>query len=89
MAVFEPHPTAAYRNIDGHIFVITPDSRQHELHGAVELFLWQLCEEKPQSKNELITAVLDRFDVDESVASNDIEHFLSELTEAGVFKSID
>lgn len=82
---YATNPDIAYRIIDDHVFAITPDTRQHELNGEVELLVWRLCEEKPRSKQELLSAVLNTFDVKPSTATGDLDSFLSELINASLF----
>ncbi len=81
---YAPHPDAAWRNVEGHVFIITPDSRQHELDGDVELLVWTLCDSSPQTKKELLDAVVTEFDVDVETASKDLETFIDQLVAGGV-----
>jgi hypothetical protein len=87
MIRYKPHPDAAYRVIDKHVFIITPDSRQHELDGEVELLVWRMCEEKACTNDELLAAVLAKFEIDEGQANSELRFFLSEMVEAGVMRS--
>lgn len=80
--------SAAWRNVDGHIFVITEDSRQHELVGEVETLVWSLVDEAPRSQDELAAAVADAFDVSSARAASDLDLFLSAMVDAGVFHRI-
>ena len=82
---YAPHPDAAARRIDDHVFIITPDSRQHELNGEVEALVWALCEGAPRSLDELVAATVGQFDVDPATAKSDLGHFLTLLVQAGVF----
>jgi uncharacterized lipoprotein len=82
---YQPHPDAAARSIDGHVFIITPDSRQHELSGEVEWLVWELCDSAPRTEAELLEAILQRFDVDQETAQKDLGSFLTHLVRSGVF----
>jgi len=84
-ATYAPSPHIAYRIIDDHVFAITPDTKQHELNGEVELLVWRLCEEAPRSKQQLVDAVIETFDVAALTVNSDLETFLNELVSAGVF----
>ncbi len=87
MKKYRPHPDAAYRVIDDHVFIITPDSRQHELNGEVELMVWRMCEEKSCTEKELSDAIANDFTIDRLQANSDLNGFLSEMILAGVLSS--
>jgi len=48
-------------------------------------FLFTLLQEEELSKNELVMKVLDKYEVDESLASNDIENFIKTCQEHKLF----
>ena len=81
---YAPHPNAAYRVIDDHVFIITSVIHQHELVGDVELLVWHLVSQNECSLKELLDAVLERFDVDQKTANEDLRRFLEEMVQAGV-----
>ena len=76
--------TFTLREIAGEILVIPVGNTALELNGMIVLnpvsrVIWE-CLEKGTDREQLLKAILDRFDVDESVAKEDIESFLSELS---------
>ena len=77
-------PDVAYRAIDDHVFLITPNGRQHELVGAVEHCIWQRCEHEPTSFESLLANIVEQFDVDEREARADLTHFLNEMVDADI-----
>lgn len=77
-------PSAAWRSVDGHLFVITADSRQHELVGEVESHLWTQVESRPCTRAELLASLLETFAVGEQRAASDLDNFLAELVEAAI-----
>ena len=79
-------PEIAYRAIDGHVFLITPDGRQHELHGDVENTVWRLCESGDSSFEEIVTTITEQFDVSRANAVVDLTKFLDELISAGIVR---
>lgn len=83
---YEVHPNAAWRSVDDHIFVITPDNRQHELEGDVESVVWQACSQAPQSIDALVALVVERFEVDRELAVDDLTEFVSTLVVAGLLR---
>lgn len=76
--------TFTLREIAGEILVIPVGNTALELNGMIVLnpvsrVIWE-CLEKGTDREQLLKAILDRFDVDESVAKEDMESFLSELS---------
>ena len=76
--------TFTLREIAGEILVIPVGQTALDLNGMIVLnpvsrVIWE-CLEKGTDREQLLKAILDRFDVDESVAKEDIESFLSELS---------
>ena len=77
----------AWRDLDGHIFAVTPDNRQHELSGAVEHTVWTSLDKKPQTMLELIAILTAEFDVEAAVAEADLHTFLAACIEAQLVDS--
>ena len=76
--------TFTLREIAGEILVIPVGQTALDLNGMIVLnpvsrVIWE-CLEKGTDREQLLKAILDRFDVDESVAKEDMESFLSELS---------
>ena len=76
--------TFTLREIAGEILVIPVGNTALELNGMIVLnpvsrVIWE-CLEKGTDREQLLKAILDRFDVDESVAKEDMESILSELS---------
>ena len=78
------HPNAAWRRVDDHVFVITPDNRQHELFGEVETVVWEACAAGPQSIPDLARLIVETFDVEGEAAMEDITEFVASMVEAGL-----
>ena len=89
MTAFMCRPDIAYRTIDEHVFLITPDGRQHELVGDVEHCIWRRCEQEPTSFRTLLSEIVEEFDVGEAEAQTDLTHFLSEMVAAGILSGKD
>ena len=76
--------TFTLREIAGEILVIPVGNTALELNGMsvlnpVSRVIWE-CLEKGTDREQLLKAILDRFDGDESVAKEDMESLLSELS---------
>ena len=76
------HPQVAWRELDQHVFAVTPDNRQHELAGVVELCVWARLAQTSLSLSEVIDVVVTEFDVAHDVATSDLTEFLTECAEA-------
>ena len=75
---------------DGYLAVAVGD-RADEFSGLVRMnstgaFLWKLIEEKDLTKDELLAAVLEEYEVSESVAKADIEKFEKQLLDGGILE---
>ncbi|MBR2466308.1 MAG: PqqD family protein [Clostridia bacterium] len=75
---------------DGYLAVAVGD-RADEFSGLVRMnatgaFLWKLIEERDMSKDELLSAVLREYDVDEAIAKADIDRFEAQLREGGIIE---
>lgn len=74
------------REIAGEYILIPTGSTTQEFNGLITIndvaaFVWKNIE-KVNSVDELISMVLDEYDVDEDVARNDIEEFIQQLKKA-------
>jgi hypothetical protein len=61
-------------------------SRYFTIRGS-EIFFFELLQEEKHDREELIAALLARFDVKEDIARRDVETFLSELSSAGLLST--
>lgn len=66
-------------------------TRADEFSGLVRMnstgaFLWKLINEKDMTKDELLSAVLNEYDVDESIARADIDNFEKQLSDGGILE---
>ena len=55
------------------------------LLNTVSAFVWEKMQE-PVSKEELLQAVLDKFEVDEETASHDLDKLLEAFAELGILE---
>ena len=77
----------AWRDLDGHIFAVTPDNRQHELSGGVEHTVWTSLDRKPRTLLELVAILTAEFDVEAAVAEADLRTFLTACIDAQLVDS--
>ena len=75
---------------DGFLAVAVGD-RADEFTGLVRMnstgaFLWKLVEERDMSKDELLKAVLDEYDVSAEIAKADIDKFEKQLSDGGILE---
>jgi hypothetical protein len=72
------HPRAAFREVDGELFIVTPDNHFHNLADPVATAIWAACDEAPRTEDELLATVTRRFEVDPEVARADLRAFLAD-----------
>ena len=70
--------------------VVAVDERAEEFNGMVSLnstgeFLWEKIE-KGSEKEELVSALLAQYGIDEETARKDLDDFLRTLTENGILE---
>lgn len=66
-------------------------NRADEFAGLVRMnstgaFLWKLIDGQDRTKEELLSAVLNEYDVDESIARADIDNFERQLADGGILE---
>lgn len=85
---YAPHPGAAWRNVEGHVFIIGTDGRHHELFQSVSVLMWEACAAAPCTEADLLQTVLSEFDVDKTTASADLQLFLQDAVQKGILAQI-
>ena len=75
---------------DGYLAVAVGE-RADEFSGLVRMnstgaFLWNLIKDRDMSADELLAAVLSEYDVEESVAREDIARFEKQLSVGGILE---
>lgn len=55
------------------------------LLNTVSAFVWEKLQE-PLSKEELLQAILDKFEIDEATASHDLDRLLDKFAELGILE---
>lgn len=76
------------RSVGGNRMVVATGERSKQFGGMIRLndsgsFLWEKLSQETD-KQALVSALLEEYDVDASVAEADVEQFLKILREAGV-----
>jgi hypothetical protein len=79
------------REVAGSWIVVPLGQRVVEFNGLMSLsesgaFLWKRLEEEVQNEQELVSSITEEYDVDESVAREDIRAFLTSITEKGLIE---
>ena len=82
-------PQVAWRDLDGHVFAVTPDNRQHELAGGVESLVWHCLVDAASSVEDLTRRVTESFDVPAEVASSDLLEFVTGCLDAKLFQIVE
>ena len=78
------------RNVMDEFFLMPTGENLSTYHGAVLLnhtsaFIWGQLQ-TPISREDLLTAVLQRFDADEAQAAADLDRFLDKLDQLGILE---
>jgi len=71
------------REVGGELVVLDFDGSQYFTIRGSGIMLFELLREK-RDREELVAALLARFDVDEETARRDVDTFLSDLSDAGL-----
>ena len=76
------------REVAGNYIVVAVGEAVKNFNGIINLnetgaFLWKRLEEGA-TEEQLKTALLEEYDVEEQIAENDIKAFISKLTEKGL-----
>lgn len=79
-----------YREILGEHILIPVGATFAEKSGLFNMselgaFIWKLINES-KNEDEILSAILEEYDVEKEVAKNDLEEFLSKLKEFGIVK---
>ena len=75
------------RNVSGSNIVVAVGSAAKEFNGMIRLngvgaFIWS-CLEQDTTEEEIVKAVMEKYDVEEKKADIDVKKFIDRLTEAG------
>ena len=78
------------RQIAGTWIVVPIAERVVDFNGMISLsdtgaFLWQLMEKEQTTESDLLSALLDEYEVDQSTAQEDLSSFLNQLKENVIF----
>ncbi|MBT9560496.1 MAG: PqqD family protein [Myxococcales bacterium] len=79
---------AAWRAVEDHIFAITPDNRQHELSGDVEVVIWHALASGPTNLDALVGSLSESFDVSPDDVRADLIAFLGSLLAAQLIEEV-
>jgi len=89
---FQQDSDTVTREVAGQMLLVPVRGRLADMQNlyvpeGVGEFIWGRLE-TPQSEEELLTAILDEFDVEREEAARDLGVFLSELTDRGLVKRV-
>lgn len=74
--------TAAWREIDGQVAVVSTDVNRVRLLNSVGSFVWIRCDEK--TIDEIVDAVAERYRIGRDVAVADVRSFIDDLSARGM-----
>lgn len=78
------------REVAGDYVVVPVGDATKTFYGMIQLnasgaFFWEQCR-KETTKERVLQAVTEKYEVEESLASKDLEHFLDQLRNAGILE---
>ncbi|MFQ9515955.1 MAG: PqqD family protein [Eubacterium sp.] len=78
------------RKMSGKAVVVSVGSASEIFNGMIKLnetgeFLWQQMEDNA-SESDLVQALLEKYDVSEEIAQNDVKTFIDTLKEPGIIE---
>lgn len=89
---FRLHPEVAWRQVDGVVFLLTPDSRFHQSDDPVGRCVWDAiataAPSSPPDEEALVRHLTSRFDVDAATAAEDLHEYLDQLLSVGAIERI-
>ena len=84
------HPDLAWRTVDDVVFLLTVDSRYHQIDDEVGVRVWRRLAaapvDHPPALDELVADVVAAFEVEADLARNDLSGFLGGLVTAGALE---
>lgn len=72
------HPQVASRTVDGSAIVVLADSGLVKMFNPVGTRVWELAD-GTQSVREIVSGIMQEFDVDQTQAEQDVIEFLQQL----------
>lgn len=77
-------PGQASRNVNGEAVIVLTERRQLHRLNAVGTRIWECCDQR--SVADIVAVVVDEFEVEESVAAQDVCEFLENLQQLGALE---
>ena len=75
---YQQNPKIPAREVGGEITVITPQSSHIHRFNGVGAWLWCVCKGEGATLEELVVCVLERYEVSEERAREDVRRFVDE-----------
>jgi hypothetical protein len=77
-------PTAAWREIDGQVAIVSTDVNRVRLLNAVGSFVWIRCEDK--TVDDLVSSVASQYGIARERAEEDVRAFVDDLQARGMIE---
>lgn len=72
-------PMVACRTLDGEAVVVHSRTRRLHVLDPVATFIWDACSAGDRNVGEVVSALVEEFEVDRDTAERDVREFLDEL----------
>ncbi len=87
--ILRPAPRVVHRLIAGRALILDPETDQLRHLNESGALLWSLIAEGRYTREALFEALLERFEVSEAEAREDLECFLALLSERGLIEFLE
>ena len=81
--LYKQNPRVATRTFRGEAAFITPEDRRINILNQTATAIWQLCQERPMSIDDVCAEMMDRFTGEPETIRRDIGELLDGLVEMG------
>lgn len=84
---FVDNEVARWRMVDGEVVLLHAETSYYYNLNSSGSYLWQLLTEKGRSQADLVAALAERHEIEESTVALDVETLLGDLLREGLVKA--
>jgi len=75
------------QSVDGELLILNREQQQIHQLNPVASFIWNKLDGQ-QSNDQLVTAIIEKYEVEQDVAKHDLESLLSELSDLNLIEVV-
>jgi len=80
-------PGLIAQSVDGELLILNREQQQIHQLNPVASFIWNKLDGQ-QSNDQLVTAIIEKYEVEQDVAKHDLESLLSELSDLNLIEVV-